>query len=236
VFFSLYFTEGLYLLLSLLVFYGLSIGSWPLVGAAGALLGATRPNGIIILLPVLWVLWRSAGVPGRVRRRGASSPAWAALIPAGLVAYMALNQARVEDPVFFSTVQYKWHTFASNPLGNLLGNTAGKIAKFFTLDFHNFHSSQLDVLVMLAFAALLIAMWRDKSFPRELALWASLLWIMPLVTKDLMSFSRYMCVSFPAFFFLARLERRWVAITVLIAFAATYFVALAGIVGYRWVG
>ena len=236
VFLSLYFTEGLFLLLSLLVFYGLSAGSWPLVGIAGALLSATRPNGILILLPVLWVLWRAAGRPRAPRRQGVGPLAWAALIPSGLAAFMVLNQARVQDPVFFSTVQYKWHTFATDPFGNLLRNTAGRVSDFFTLEFHSFHSSQLDVLVMLAFAALLVAMWRDRTFPRELALWASLLWIVPLVSKDLMSFSRYMSVSFPAFFFLARIRPRWVPVAVLVLFALAYLAALAGIVGYRWVG
>ena len=236
VFFSLYFPEGLFLLLSLLVFYGLSVGSWPLVGIAGFLLTAVRPNGIFILLPVLWVLWRAAARPGAPRRQGSAPLAWAALIPGGLVAFMVVNQVRVQDPVFFHTVQYKWRNVTADPAGNLLRNTAGRIADFFTLDFHNFHSSQLDVLVMLAFGALLVAMWRDKTFPRELALWASLIWIVPLIAKDLMSFSRYVCVSFPAFFYLARVRQRWVPAAVLVLFALAYLAALAGIVGYRWVG
>jgi hypothetical protein len=149
---------------------------------------------------------------------------------------MAVNQARVQDPVYFHTVQYKWANVTADPAGNLIRNTVGKIAGFFRLDFHSFHSSKVDVLIMMAFGLLLIAMWRDRTFPRELALWASLLWIVPLVSKDLMSFSRYMCVSFPTFYFLARLRRQWVSLALLASFAAAYLAALAGIVGYRWVG
>jgi hypothetical protein len=236
VFFSLYFPEGLFLLLSLLVFHGLAVRSWPLVGIAGALLAATRPNGIFIVLPVLWVLWRAAARPTASRRQGISPLAWAALVPCGLVAFMAVNQARVQDPVYFHTVQYKWANVTADPAGNLIRNTVGKIAGFFRLDFHSFHSSKVDVLIMMAFGLLLIAMWRDRTFPRELALWASLLWIVPLVSKDLMSFSRYMCVSFPTFYLLARLRRQWVSLALLASFAAAYLAALAGIVGYRWVG
>jgi hypothetical protein len=236
VFYSLYFPEALFLLLSLLVFYGLRTGSWPLVGVAGFLLSLTRPNGVFIVLPVLWVVWREAGKRGGRRGSDAAPLAWTALIPAGMVAFMAYNYARIGDPVFFHTVQYKWRNVTADPLGNLWRNTVERLIDFFALDFHSFHSSQLDVVVMVAFAALLVAMWRERSFPRELTVWAALLWAVPLVSKDLMSFSRYMAVSFPAFFYLARARSRWLPRAALAVFVVGYLFAVAGVIAYHWVG
>jgi hypothetical protein len=237
VFYSLYFPEGLFLLLSLLVFYGLQARRWPLVGVAGYLLSLTRPNGVFVLLPVLLVLWRECRQRQGAIARGTAPPlAWVSLIPLGFVTFMAVNLARVQDPVFFHTVQYKWRNVTADPLGNLLRNVVERITDFFSLDLHNFHSSQVDVAVMVVVAGILVAMWRDRDFPRELTLWATLLWVVPLVSKDLMSFSRYMCVSFPVFYFLARLRPRWVSVAILVAFCAAYGLALLGVVGYRWVG
>ncbi len=236
VFYALYFPEGLFLLLSLLVFLGMRSGNWALVGIAGFCLSLTRPNGVFIVLPVAYVLLRDSGRRSHSRQRGAAPLAWTALIPGGLVAYAAFNLARVGDPVFFHTVQYKWRNVTADPLGNLWRNVVDRLSGFFALDLHNFHSSKIDVLVMVAFACIIVAMWRDSRFPRELTIWAAVLWAVPLISKDLMSFSRYMAVSFPAFYFLARSRRRWVPIAFLVAFFAGYLIALAGVVGYRWVG
>jgi hypothetical protein len=102
--------------------------------------------------------------------------------------------------------------------------------------FHNFHDSQLDYVTMVAFAVVLLAMWRDRRMPRELTLWATLLWLAPLASKDLMSFGRYMSVSFPVFAYLGLVLPRAARVAVLVAFAAGYVVALAGVVTYAWVG
>jgi len=236
VFYSLYFPEGLFLLLSLLVFLGLRSGSWALVGVAGFCLSLTRPNGVFIVLPVAYALWRDSAKRHHGRQGSAAPLAWTALIPGGLVTYAAFNLARVGDPVFFHTVQYKWRNVTADPLGNLWRNVVERVSGFFSLDLHSFHSSKLDVVVMVAFACLIVAMWRDSRFPRELTIWAAVLWAVPLVSKDLMSFSRYMAVSFPVFYFLARSRQRWAPVAVLVAFFAGYLIALAGVIGYRWVG
>jgi hypothetical protein len=79
-------------------------------------------------------------------------------------------------------------------------------------------------------------MWRDRRFPRALTLWSTLLWLAPLLSKDLMSFGRYMSVSFPVFMFGALRLRGAGRTVVLVACAAGYLAALYGIMTYAWVG
>jgi hypothetical protein len=71
VFYGLYFTESLFLLLSLLTFEALFTKRFALMGLAAALLALTRPNGIFVVVPLVFgVLFPSH--PG-VTRAAASS-------------------------------------------------------------------------------------------------------------------------------------------------------------------
>ena len=44
---------------------------------------------------------------------------------------------------------------------------------------------KVDYATMVAFAVVLVAMWRARWFPRALTLWSTLLWLAPLASKDL---------------------------------------------------
>jgi hypothetical protein len=118
-FFSAVYSESLYLALSVGVFWAARHGRWWLVGALGALAGATRSAGIVLLVPALILYlygpredrapdflrrpwgWAGAGLSGiaargrgllelsKPRYRVRFSLAWLALMPLGLLAYMA---------------------------------------------------------------------------------------------------------------------------------------------------
>jgi hypothetical protein len=234
IFYQLYFSESLFLLLSVAAFLGAWGRRWLAMLAAGALLANARPLGILIVLPLLVVVREvTRGRAPRERWLGVVS---ALLVPLGLVPFMVLNHARTGDWHFFSTAQELWGYENAALLPNLWKNLVGKAIAFPHLPWHRFHSSRLDYLVMLAFGAVLVAMWRDRRFPRALTLWSTLLWLAPLASKDLMSFGRYMSVSFPVFMFAAFRLRGAARTGLLLACAAGYVVALYGIMTYAWVG
>ena len=59
-FFGLVYTESLFLLLTVLSFYGFRTRHWLLGGIAGALATATRVNGILMLPALAWIAYRTA--------------------------------------------------------------------------------------------------------------------------------------------------------------------------------
>jgi hypothetical protein len=236
IFLCLYFTEGLFLLLSLAVFIGLERRNWLTVSLAGALLSLTRPTGVLVAAVVLYKGLLDRGQEAR-QQRSATLPVVlaAGVAAAGLLPFAILNRVRTGSWTTFAAVQQIW---AGTPslTENLYNNLIGHAIHFDELAFHQFHSSKVDYLIMLGFALCLALMWRDRRFPRELTLWSTLLFVVPLATKDLMSFSRYMSVSFPVFMFLAVRFPRTSTYLLLPASAIGYFFALRAVISYQWVG
>ena len=110
-FFSAVYTEALFLALELGAFYAARRGHWAWAGVLGALGSATRNTGWL-LAPVLLVLYlygpradaETPPTPGRswaarIRPRHPLRPdvLWIALIPLGLVAYLAYMQVHFGD-------------------------------------------------------------------------------------------------------------------------------------------
>lgn len=100
-FFSAVYSESLYLALSVGVFWCARQGRWAWVGVLGALAGATRSAGLVLVLPVM-ILYlygpradrvpdfprarlRLAGMRYKLRR----DALWILVLPLGVVAYMA---------------------------------------------------------------------------------------------------------------------------------------------------
>ncbi|MGO8905037.1 MAG: mannosyltransferase family protein [Solirubrobacteraceae bacterium] len=98
-YFSAVYSESLYLALSVGLFWCARQGRWAAVGALGALAGATRSAGVVLLLPALVIYLygpREDRVPDlvdlrrwRPRYRPRRDLLWLGLIPAGLALYMA---------------------------------------------------------------------------------------------------------------------------------------------------
>ncbi|HLI33233.1 MAG TPA: mannosyltransferase family protein [Solirubrobacteraceae bacterium] len=111
-FFSADYSESLYLALSLAVFWYARRGAWARAGLLGALASATRPTGVLLVIPAaLLYLYgpREQGMPAqraplrtalaprlrallersRPRYRLSGDAAYIALIPAGVLAFMA---------------------------------------------------------------------------------------------------------------------------------------------------
>jgi hypothetical protein len=106
-FFSAVYTEALFLALELGAFYAARRGRWAWAGALGAIGSATRNTGWL-LAPVLLVLYlygpradrepdvpEASGVRPRYVLRG--DVAWIALVPVGLLAFLAYMQIHFGD-------------------------------------------------------------------------------------------------------------------------------------------
>jgi hypothetical protein len=217
------YSESLFLLLVVLVLYGIRRRWHPLIVALLAgMATAARPTGIALLLPLTLYLWHEA--PGRgafVRRLVlyGTIGCW------GLAAYAGYLYAAFDEPLAFAAAQQNWRVRPETPLGQRLLDLAtlepvrsvydagspgywGRVSPaspFLSLPFAN-------PIYWLA-AVGLLALGGFKRWLNRYELWlgAALLAI-PYVTRGhemcLASAGRFACVAFPCYLVAGRLLSR----------------------------
>jgi hypothetical protein len=249
-FYQAYYSEGLFLLLAVLSFYCLKKGRPGLSVLCGSILALTRPTGVAIVVPLL-VLAVKQGLPGETRaakraqklrrktavRMGAidwSRSRLVCLTPLGLVPYLLINYFNTGHWDYFVLAQRRWGFEGSAFLGNFLNNTLVAGSQFFSLKFLSDHNCQVDYTMMLI--SLFIVVLSYKRLPLELWAFSAVQWLVPLLLKDLMSFSRYVSISFPLFIYLAGIKRRFVFWVLFGCFLAGSLVIDGRIVTWHWVG
>jgi hypothetical protein len=144
-FFSAVYTTSLFLMLSVSAIYAGRRERWPLAGLCGGLAAAARPNGMLLLLPlVIMYLYGPRAAPRasstqawwRPRFPITWSISWLALLPAGLVAflgYLAIVHGAPLAPYRAATVDWG-HAFAGpfgavvRTIGALPGDVHGLLA------------------------------------------------------------------------------------------------------------
>ena len=123
VYFTTFYTEVLFLFLTICVFWALERRRFLLAGAFAALLSATRMVGVLIVFAILveaWLEHRERGgtwrdfVPAVLRRP--DLVLCFALAPLGFFAYMAYLHFHMGDALAFQHVQRAWGRPFGNPL------------------------------------------------------------------------------------------------------------------------
>ncbi len=113
-FHSAIYTESLFLLFSVAAIYLGRKQQWLGAGISGALLTATRANGIFILIPLLWEALRS---PPSSK---ALSKWWLCLVPLGVASFAFFLYLRFHAPFAFLTSQAAFHREAASPIEGFL--------------------------------------------------------------------------------------------------------------------
>ena len=121
-----FFTESLYLCLTLLCFYLARQQRWWLVGLCGAALSATRTLGVLIVLPLAFEYLRSHRFKLRSIRWNSL---FILLVPLGLAAFCVYNYQITGDFLFFKTNQAAWGREIVNPILAMGQAIAGAIAE-----------------------------------------------------------------------------------------------------------
>lgn len=123
--FSLYFsvpyTEALYLLGMLAALLAARQDRWLLAGLCAAALSATRNLGVFLVLPLAWLAWQRFGWRSLLRLAPGTERCWLALVccGAGLAAYMLFLQYWMGDAQAFRHVQAAWGIQPANPLSRI---------------------------------------------------------------------------------------------------------------------
>jgi hypothetical protein len=203
-YFASVYTESLFLLATAAAIWGARRGLWTIAGIGGACACATRFNGFLVGLPMLWYAWSSV----RRRESGLAGPAGAlALTAAGALAFPAYLAARWGDPLLYvhsKTAGWgvgftpPWRAFRAIALE--LKYHLEEPSRLDTLSF----ASQLASLVL--FSVLSVALFR-RGLPAE-GLYCAATVLLLFSSGTVNGFDRYALALFPGFFVLSEYLRR----------------------------
>lgn len=167
----------------------------------GFLATMARPTGVALFLAFAT---GSAWEIARGREKLRASLLWLALIPGGIVAFMAILYVQVGDPLAFVTAHGAWGRSSASPHVALYEAIAGSDWTF-PRDLIN-AITLLDAVSAIAFLILPCFLF-GRCHP-ALPIYALLLILVPLATGSVKSMMRLELVAFPTFFVLARFGSR----------------------------
>lgn len=207
IFFSTVYTEALFLFLTVGAFYAMRKRRVAIAAVLGVAAGLSRPNGLWLSVPLLWMAWeQTSTVPqcaaqlavaaGPRKRTGALV---AAVMPAvGTAAYSAYLFFRFGDPLAWMHGQAAWGL----PLALRFGATDGVV---FTRAPSEFYTDVLtwtfNIVAFAGAAAAIKPIYR--RFGPPYALWVAFTIVPPVLTHLFMSLGRFTAVLFPLFLWLA---------------------------------
>ena len=224
IFFQFPYSESLFFCLLMGLMRGLQTGRHTLIWACGCLLPLVRGPGVFCFLPLIWRFFA---------RRNLSWHVFAA-IPLGWLSYFAVMHMATGNAFAGFEAQKYWgvHSIAN------LADVPGFIASFFqTMHWHEFKSSILERVLFITGMSLLPLLWR---WNREWVLWVLALGLLPAMSGQFVSMTRYGAVVFPVFaaagIFLQSFPSKaplWIAIFVL---WIVQILLLIRLITYQWAG
>lgn len=192
-FFSCFYTESAFLLISIGCFYAAHKRAWLLSSIFGALLTLCRPLGILVIIPLIYMYFKS--INWQVRRIQWKI-LYFLLIPMSFFSFL-LSIYHVTNNLFAPMqIQQAWNRSFTLPWITIINPN---------MDWG--YITHIDRSVTLAFIFLtIISVIILKSI--SYSIYSFLLLLPPLCTGTLLSMSRYVVIIFPIFITMAFLGKR----------------------------
>ncbi len=216
-FFTQVYTESLFLLTSVSAVAAAVASRWGWAGLFGALATLTRPNGILIAVPLGLLALAGRPRPGELARRVVAL----ALVPLGFGAFCAFSYRLSGDPLGWLHAQAQWgYTVGNRPWGELMRlldglEKQGLYGYFFSDPLAPYYF--LHGMVALVFVALTPNVFTRVGIALGAYLAVSL--YVPLSGNALEGIGRYAATLFPAFMLLGTITSRRVHEAILIGSA-----------------
>lgn len=212
-YFHLPYSEGVFLLVSTLLLYGMYFGKHTVSWFSALLLPLSRPQGLLLLPVTIAHTWETYLHTKKIPWKNTIYTLLATSI--GVCTYFVILYFSAGDALagFHAQTQY----FASKNSVNTIWHPIEWFRmNFITVEwtFHRVNTSVINRVFFVGFIALLVAIW--KRLDKTLFAFALLVGLLPALTGDLVSFPRYMVMVLPIFIALALIiKRQDVFITVL---------------------
>jgi hypothetical protein len=216
-FYTQVYTESLFLLTSVSAVAAAVASRWGWAGLFGALAALTRPNGILIAVPLGLLALAGRPRPAELIRRAAAL----ALVPLGFGAFCAFAFRLTGDPLGWLRAQAHWgYTVGNRPWGELMRlldglEKQGLYGYFFSDPLAPYYF--LHGMVALAFVALTPSVFTRLGLAFGAYVAVSL--YVPLTGNALEGIGRYAATLFPVFMLLGTITSRRVHEAILIGSA-----------------
>jgi hypothetical protein len=258
-FFQFIYSESVFLLLVMILWFGLERDRPVVAGIGAFLLPLTRAVGVFALAPILWHSWERSrkgrlciwvrrpetrdqeGSADATKERQrlsflglakAVSPIGALLL--GWATGLLLMRVWTGNPWEGFAAQEHWRTHAISNLWDLPRFIFGF---FEPTAWHAFHGSVLDRLGFLILALSFPLLWR---LGKDLAVWACVLGVVPAMSGTFASFIRFESVVFPLFLGMgamaASAKAPWRTRMAALVIGLLHVVLVWRFVNYRWAG
>lgn len=221
--------EALFLLLTVFSLYAARRRRWLLAGGLGALATVTRLQGILLLLPLLYLYYHRYKTAGRHRLTAVAF----FLIPAALLLHMTRLYFLTGNFSANLEVQAAWDHHLSYPFAAMVRFLSAPAV----VDYYGWNLAPVSFLFVFLATVVALEGLRQKGFPRDLLLFmiSSLLVV---VSRDNLNASlRYLSLIFPLFLILVLgLQKRQIMIALLFFFfiAIQVFYVVAFALGVNW--
>jgi hypothetical protein len=235
-FFGAVYTEALFLAAAVGAFYFFRTRRYILGGLCGALVTATRVNGILIWPALAWLAWQATRPGGNAAASGGSTlrreRIYAAvgllLVPAGIGLYSLFIYRWTGNPLEWAATLQRWGYYPGGQPWLVLFKLVGTL---FTEPYTYLTSAgtapydTLNGIAAILFVAAVPFVWMRYGAAYGLFMAANL-WL-PLSSGVFEGMGRYCAVMFPFFIWIAGLRSRYAFEGVLVVFALFYTLCLA---------
>jgi hypothetical protein len=204
-FFTLVYTESLFLLTSVAAVAAAFSARWGWAGVFGALAALTRPNGILIAVPLGLIALAGRPRAGELARRTAAL----SLVPLGFAAFCAYAYHLSGDPLGWLRAQAQWgYSVGNRPWVELMRlvdglERNGLYGYFFSHPLAAYYF--LHGVVALVFIALAPSIFRRLGM--ALGAYVAVSLYFPLSGNALEGIGRYAATLFPVFMLLGNVVR-----------------------------
>jgi hypothetical protein len=224
-FFGVVYAESTFLALISAAFLGFRTKRWALGGIAGALAVCTRVNGILVLPPLAWLAWQSAGSDRGARLRAAAA---LSTIVAGFGIWCAYVYALSGSPFEWASSITRWNYRPGGApwsgIARLVGELATEPYTFVTTG----RTAPYDILNSIAALVACASMpfvWR--RFGAAYGLFMLLNLALPLSSGEFEGLGRYCSVLFPLPLWLATFKSPVLHLGLVAASAMLYMLCLS---------
>ena len=211
--FLLFIRKACFWVLSLGVWLAIYRGQWLLVGILAALLSATRPNGIMIIVPLLYVIFQAF-------RNKSLKPSmlFVVLAPLGALSYMLFLHTHFGDAfAFLNSEKSSWH------------RSGWDFHIFFVQLVHNYLFFPYDTFVFFMTTFLIVRVIQKKYWPE--AIYFIMMLFPALASGSFLSLARFSGCLFTFYFALVLIvENKPCLRTVLFSLC----LGLSGVYVYAW--
>jgi Gpi18-like mannosyltransferase len=194
-FLSIFYSESLFLFLSLACFYYARKQRWLLSSTAGYFAALTRSLGVFLFIPIL-VEYLTPTSPSNAKlARIRKDFLWLLLIPAGLLTYMFYLYIQFKEPLAFLKAESAWSRGFSLSLSTLMS--------IFTYD--PFYAAIFGGFTVASISLVIYLVYRRVRLSYIIYVAVQLFFV--FTSGIIESLPRYLCVLFPLFLGLALMAR-----------------------------